>query len=209
MRCIVVLASCLLFAQTLQADIIYLKGGEVHAGKVTRLDSTRFQVELSDGELLAFENSQIFRVIDDSGQVLFDGVQLKKAFESSPNLISEPEADLQQTSFPQSTGEYRKVMRFPFWPLLGGTAILGYVGVTQLIKSSDTYKESQNLEELGLEFNSTRDRSQKQRTWGQISIAGAAACLLVGLTPHYEKVPVQSSLRVTPTKDGITLSFNF
>jgi len=209
MRGIVVFAFCLLITQASQADVIYLKGGGVHAGKVTRLDSTHFQVELSDGELLVFENSEIFRAVDDSGQILYDGVQQQNALKSSQIAIGEPDIDLHEVSFPQPTGEYRKVVRFPFWPLLGGTAILGYFGVNQLIKSADTYKESQYLEDLGLEFNSTRDRSQKQRTWGQISVAGAVACLIVGLTPHYEKVPIQNTLRVTPTKDGITLSFNF
>jgi hypothetical protein len=62
---------------------------------------------------------------------------------------------------------------------------------------------------MGLDFGDTRDRSQKQRNWGQICIAGAVACLITGLTPHYEKVPIQKEITVKPTDRGITFSINF
>jgi hypothetical protein len=63
-------------------------------------------------------------------------------------------------------------------------------------------------ENAGLEFNALRSQSLKQRTWGQIALAGAVACLVVGLTPKIEKVPLHQALKIIPTKDGLTLCLN-
>lgn len=209
MRGAILLALSLLIIQASQADIVYLKTGEVYAGTITFLESERIELQLSDGKVVGFRSDQVFRATDDAGNILFDGVLRANSPRVTQQELITPPIQLEESPLIQSSSEYRKVIRFPFWPLLGGTALLGYVGITQLDKSSETYQESQDLEALGLDFGATRDRSQKERSWGQICLAGAIACLIVGLTPHYEKVPVQNSLRVTPTKDGISLTLNF
>ena len=205
-----VLIICLGAALSALADTVYLKQGAVYAGTVTYWDDAILRIELSDGQLKEFQVTEVFRVIDESGSLLFDGSQEQKLSETPEpdyttiNPVPEPDP---LANF--STTEYEKVIKFPMWPFLGGTAILGYFGISQLSKSADTYDESKELEALGLEFSDTRDRSQKQRNWGQICIAGAVACLITGLTPQYEKVPVQTEITIKPTDRGITLSINF
>ncbi len=208
MRRLAIIAMLFMAPCASRADIIYLNRGEAISGKITDMDSTSLKLTLADGRQIEFAKSEVFQATDDGGRILYPALsgQLEK------NPIFEPENTVgtqDKTSFPFTEGEYRRVYRFQFWPLLGGTAILGYVGFTQLQQSSDTYAESQDLEAAGMEFNSLRDRSQKQRTWGEISLAGAAACLIVGLTPRIEKVPVVHALKVLPAKNGIRLCLTF
>ncbi|MBU1881315.1 hypothetical protein KKA08_04720, partial [bacterium] len=164
-----------------------------------------------DGQLLQVPTDEVFRITDDQGKLIFDG-SFRPAIEKPvvlPGQVIESTVEPEEPALVQTSREYRKVVRFPYWPLLGGTAILGYFGVSQLSKSTETYDKSQELENLGLEFSDTRDQSQKERNWGQICIAGAVACLIGGVTPKIEKVPVQSAFKVTPTENGITISYNF
>lgn len=206
---ILILTALLFIVEPLRADIIYLKQGDVFTGTITQLDSIYLEVELSDGQLVKFQTTEIFRATDDTGQLLFDGSRQHITLTPSQTIPVAPVVIAENPILYQASGEYHTVIRFPFWPLLGGAALLGYAGVTQLNKSSSTYENSQRLEELGLEFNATRDRSLKQRTWGHICLAGAITCLLVGVTPQFEKVPLQKALRVTPSNNGLILSLNF
>jgi hypothetical protein len=197
-------------AASAQADMLYLQNGQVYSGKVTPVDSTALQIELADGTFLNFPRGEIFQVTDDTGKILFEGTSAPVLVpQISPGIISPPlESPTTEKPAPPQL-EYRKVMHFPYWPLLGGTILFGYFGVDQLHKSSDSYDESVKLEQQGLAFDTVRNRSQKQKTWGQISIAAAVACLIVGATPRFEKVPIQQSIRLVPSGNGLTLTFNF
>ena len=210
MRGLIYIIASLIALQSVQADIVYLKEGGVLAGRIILIDAVIIRIELADGQKKTFQLNEVFRATDDSGNLIFDSmlqpVQPESTQPDQIRIESYPEAAAPILKTPVT---YRKVMRFPFWPLLGGTAILGYFGVTQLNKSAETYDESKELEDLGLEFSETRDRSQKQRNWGQICIVGAVACLVTSLTPHIEKVPVQEEVRIVPTVNGITLTYNF
>ncbi|MCX6641460.1 MAG: hypothetical protein NTW14_13425 [bacterium] len=210
MRWIVIALVCLTAISSAQADMLYLQNGQVYSGKVTEQDNLTFKIELSDGTQLNFLKSETFQVTDNAGAVLWDGSQSQTTTPQIPPPILNPTEDAGQTqsgAVPQV--EYRRVVHFPYWPLLGGAAILGYLGIDQLSKSSDTYKESEERENQGLEFNSMRTRSQKQKTWGQIGIAAAVACLVIGATPQFEKVPIQQSIHVIPTGNGFMLTINF
>jgi hypothetical protein len=202
------LAMVLFLAITARADIIYLNEGEVISGVVTRMDSVSVEMTLSDGQVRSFRVEQIFQATDDAGHIIFPKARpaMVPDLQPSPGLSStNPESSRLQTAL---TSGYRRVYHLPFWPVLGGTALLGYVGISQLSQSSDSYKESVDRENAGLEFNALRSQSLKQRTWGQIAIAGAVACLVVGLTPKIEKVPLHQALKLKPTRNGITLCFN-
>jgi hypothetical protein len=209
MRGVIVVALGLFFIQSASADLIYLRDGNVYAGTIVEMNDSSVEIELSDGSLLRFSVTDIFQVTDDGGKVLFDGSRTIPADPQQSLPEIQIESTMQDPQLVQSIEEYRTVVRFPFWPVLGGTAILGYFGVTQLQQSADSYAKSQELEESGLEFNEERNRSLKQRNWGQICIAGAVACLVAGLTPRFEKVPVQTSWKVTPTDRGLLLTINF
>jgi hypothetical protein len=210
MRGLLVIAASLIALQSLQADIVYLKEGGVFAGKIVQMDLSVIRMELSNGNDRTFQLGEVFRATDNDGKVIFDSMLQPAQPELSQPVQMGIETDL-ETALPilDTPVEYKKVMRFPLWPFLGGTAILGYFGATQLNKSAETYDQSRDLEELGLEFNDTLDRSQKQRSWGQICIAGAVACLVTGLTPHFENIPVQKEVRILPSEDGITISYHF
>lgn len=209
MRGLFILAAGLVIIQPLRADIIYMKNGDVFTGTITHLDSAYIEVELSDGRRQSLQTSAVFRATDDEGRPLFRGLLPGGGLEQSISTSQTPGRILEENSFDLNQKAYRKVVRFPFWPFLGGTAVLGYVGITQLNKSAETYEDSQRLEESGLPFNTTRDRSLKQKTWGQIATAGAAACFIVALTPQFEKVPLHSALRVKPTPNGVALTLNW
>ncbi|TKJ41854.1 hypothetical protein CEE37_04610 [candidate division LCP-89 bacterium B3_LCP] len=209
MKWFITVILCIIIPLPAIADMIYLKNGDVFAGTITRLDSSAVELKLSDGTVKLIDIGDVFRATDDSGNVLYDGSLSPVLPPDVPQQKINPEVTSQQPLLSQDTGEYRKVIKFPLWPLLGGTAILGYVGVTQLSKSAKAYEDSQVLEELGMDFTSKRNQSARQQTLGQISVAGAVACLLIGLTPKYEKVPLKNNIRVTPSPNGFTLSLNF
>jgi hypothetical protein len=208
MKKIAILLAALSLSGIAQADIVYLNNGEALSGIITRSDSASLEMTLADGQIRVFRVAEVFQATDEAGKVIFPLPQTASPIEvqSSPGMVStRPEVGTLQTAL---SGGYRKVYHFPFWPVLGGTALLGYVGISQLSQSSDMYQESVDRENAGLEFNGLRNRSLKQRTWGQIAIAGAAACLIVGLTPKVEKVPLHQALRVIPTKNGMALCLN-
>lgn len=208
MRKVILLAVGLFLIQSAAADTVYLRDGKVHAGTITRIDSTNIEIELSDGRLLQFPKTDVFQVLDDQGRLLFDGTSIP--LREQPNVLPGRQSKPPENSQLVISGEeYRTVIHFPMWPLLGGTTILGYFGITQLNKSADTYNQSKELEEQGLEFNAERNRSLKQRNWGQICVAGAVACLVAGLTPKFEKVPIQRTFHVVPSDRGIALCINF
>jgi hypothetical protein len=189
-----------------RADIIYLQNGTVLSGTVLQVDPAYIEVALPDRDPIRFTAAEVFQATDDQGRLLFplpnptggDKTQILP----SPELSSSHAQNIPAKTL--SAG-YRTIYRFPLWPLVGGTLLFGYIGITQLHQSSQIYQDSVEREEAGLEFNSLRDRSLKHKTWGQISLAGAAACLIVGLTPHREKIPIQSSLRVIPTQTGFAV----
>ncbi len=209
MRGVILIAVGLCIIQSASADLIYLRDGNVYAGTITVMDSSSVEMELSDGRLLRFAAEDIFQVTDDRGNLLYEGSRHLPAAPVQPTAEIQMQSSSPDPQLVSSVEEYRTVVRFPYWPVLGGTAILGYFGVTQLQQSADSYAKSQELEELGLEFNDERNRSLKQRNWGQICIAGAVACLVAGLTPRFEKVPVQTAWKVTPTSRGLLLTINF
>jgi hypothetical protein len=190
------------------ADIIYLNQGEVISGVVTRMDSVSIEMTLSDGQVRSFQTEEVFQVTDDAGKVIFPVARTMTPvdIQSSPGYSST--VDKPNHLQAALTSGYRRIYHFPFWPVLGGTALLGYVGINQLTQSSQSYQQSVDRENAGLEFNSLRSQSLKQRTWGQIAIAGAVACLVVGLTPKIEKVPLHMALKVIPTQNGFTLCLN-
>lgn len=202
-----ILAAVLILAGASQADIIYLNQGEVISGVITRMDSAGIEVTLSNGQTRTFSAAEVFQATDEAGKVLYPLPRPAEpvAVQPSPGMSSSTSNGNLQAAL---SGGYRKIYHFPFWPVLGGTALLGYVGISQLAQASDSYQESVTREDAGLEFNSLRSRSLKQRTWGQIAIAGAVACLVVGLTPKIEKVPLHQALKVVPTKDGFSLCLN-
>jgi outer membrane lipoprotein SlyB len=208
MRQIIILAAALILAGASQADIIYLNAGEAISGVITRMDSAEIEIALPDGQTRVFPAGEVFQATDDAGAIIFPlpGMAAPVVIQPSPGVAStiRGPGNLQSAL----SGGYRRIYHFPFWPVLGGTALLGYVGISQLTQSSDTYQESVERENNGLEFNTLRNRSLKQRTWGQIALAGAVACLVVGLTPKIEKVPLQQALKVIPTKNGLTLCLN-
>jgi len=203
------LAVAILGVAPLRADIIYLNQGEALSGTVTRVDSAAIEVTLADGTVRQLAAGEVFQATDDAGRVLYPAPGRPSPAALQPSPVEYPLPQTQAAGSGPALGEYRTVYRFPLWPLLGGTLILGYMGFDQLAKSADTQDESEAREAAGLEFNTLRDRAQKQRTWGQISLAGAAACLIVGLTPHKEKVPVHAGLRLAPGPDGVTLCLTF
>ena len=188
-----------------RADLVYLKQGEVISGTITSLDSLSLVVTLADGQTQTYQLTSIFQATDDAGKLLYPAAPQPT---NLPQLAITPSRPASENSLLETTN-YRRVYRFPLWPVLSGTLLLGYIGVDQLVKSSDSYDESVTREEAGLEFNTLRNQSLKQRTWGQISLAGAAVCLLVGLTPHVEKVPVQQTLHVVPTPNGFMLCLSY
>jgi len=211
MKSLIIAVLCLVLVQAACGDIVYLKDGNVRAGTVKQIDVSSVTIILSDGQLLQIATEEIFRITDDQGKLLFDG-SFQPAVKKPDITLQKPvpgPIEAEEPVLLQSSQEYRKVIHFPYWPLLGGTAILGYFGASQLTKSADTYDKSKELEALGLAFSDTRNQSQKERNWGQICIAGAAACLVGGLTPKIEKIPVQTALKVTPTGNGIQISYNF
>jgi hypothetical protein len=208
MKKVILLAAVLALAVAARADIIYLNQGEVISGTITCLDSTSIEITLSDGQVRLFQVQEVFQATDDAGKVIFPVARpiTPVDIQPSPGYSSTgPEPSNLHTAL---TSGYRRIYHFPFWPVLGGTALLGYVGISQLAQSSDSYQESVDRENAGLEFNALRSQSLKQRTWGQITIAGAVACLVVGLTPKIEKVPLHMALKVIPTQNGLTLCLN-
>lgn len=210
MKGIIIFALLMILIGSAQADIIYLQDGTVLSGTVTQIDRAFIEVALPDKNPVRFTAAEVFQAIDDQGRLLFPlpnpSSDQMTQLQPSPEVSSSTAHNMPAETL--SVG-YRTIYRFPLWPLLGGTLLFGYIGITQLQQSSQIYQESIEREEAGLEFNSLRDRSLKHRTWGQISLAGAAACLIVGLTPHREKIPIQSSLRVFPTATGFVLCFDF
>ena len=205
----IILITVLVLVGVAQADIVYLQSGEALSGVITRVDSAGLEITLSDGQTKVFRTEEVFQATDDAGKVLFPLPRLSAPVEIQPSpgvSSTNPNAGNPKSSL---ISGYRKVYHFPFWPVLGGTALLGYVGISQLVQASDSYQESVDRENAGLEFSSTRNQSLKQRTWGQIAIAGAVACMVVGLTPKIEKVPLHQTLKVTPTKDGLAISLVF
>jgi len=209
MRWTVVILGLLAAVSAVRADIIYLNRGQVISGTVTRLDSSLIEVTLSDGRSLQFAAEEVFQATDDNGNLLYPLPQPASGFSAGLPELGHPSGRLPEATAKALSGLYRTRYRFPFWPLLGGAALLGYVGFSQLHASSDSYAKSVEREEAGLNFAPWRDRSQKQRTWGQISLAGAAACLIVALTPRIEKIPVDHSVRVVPAQNGLVLCVNF
>ncbi len=206
MKRLIAITILLVSVGSARADIIYLQDGTVLSGTILQIDPAYIEVALPDRNPVRYTAAEVFQVTDDQGRVLFPlsnpVIKNKAQIQPSPELSSSNPQNIPAKTL--SVG-YRTIYRFPLWPLVGGTLLFGYIGITQLQQSSQIYQDSVEREEAGLEFNSLRDRSLKHRTWGQISLAGAAACLIVGLTPHREKIPIQSSLRVIPTQTGFAL----
>ncbi len=210
MRGLIIIIASLIALQSVYADIVYLKKGDVYAGRITVLDASGIEIELSDGQRVSFQLSEVFRATDDDGMLLYDGSLQPVLPQPQPAPEMEVESGMDPMPLEQNPQvEYRRVVRFPLWPLLGGTAILGYFGISQLNKSADTYDEADRLKEEGYEFSETDDRAQKQKNIGQICLVGAVACLVVGLTPRFEKVPLQNAVRLIPTNNGLALCINF